>query len=261
MVSEFTAQKQSLSEQNKDAGVRPELRHLAIIMDGNGRWAESRGLQRSEGHSAGTRKLREVCIWCIEEKIPYLSVYAFSTENWRRPASEVKAIMDLILYFYREFWSEMAENGVRCKFAGDLSRLSLPVRNVCRKMAEMELREERLCLVICLNYGGRDELLRAFQKAEAAGCKTADKAELTEEALRRYLDLPDLPDPDMILRPGGEKRLSNFWVWQAAYAELYFSDVLWPDFSREDFDRALAVFRKTERRYGGLGCRQEECRK
>lgn len=252
-MNDCTDKKHSLNVLNKDAGVEHRLRHLAIIMDGNGRWAAQRGMSRSEGHSAGTRKLREVCIWCIEEDIPYLSVYAFSTENWKRPVSEVKAIMDLILYFYREFWREMAENGVRCDFAGDLSRLPLPVRKVCHKMRDLKIEEEKLRLVICLNYGGRDELLRAMQKAYMTASENKRKVvKLTEEDFTQFLDLPQLPDPDMILRPGGEKRLSNFWIWQAAYAELCFQDVLWPDFSRDDFNAAIQQFQNTDRRFGGL---------
>ena len=236
-----------------DAGAPLSLRHLAIIMDGNGRWAEARGLPRKEGHLAGAYKLRELCSWCIELSVPILSVYAFSTENWKRPIQEVNSIMGLISYFHKQFYPEIVEEGVRVRFAGDPGRLPKQVRKICEKMLAFDPENCKLELIICLNYGGRDEITRGVNRLLKDAQKTGKKLDqITEEELTAALDLPQYPDPDIIFRPGGESRLSNFWLWQSAYAELYFSDTLWPDLSREEFVALINHFEGVERRFGGL---------
>ena len=238
----------------KNAGANQSLRHLAIIMDGNGRWAEARGLARTEGHRRGAEVMRDVARACADRGIRILSLYTFSTENWRRPASEVNALMKLIATFFKKYQKELIEEGVVCRFAGDLSGLSPQVQKIIREVKELTLEKPRMQLVILLNYGGRDEIIRAVRKLAKSVAEGALKAEqLNETHLSQQLDLPDLPDPDLIVRTGGELRLSNFWLWQSAYSELYFTDTLWPDFSDSDLDEALRAYAGRKRRFGALG--------
>lgn len=238
----------------KNAGANQSLRHLAIIMDGNGRWAEARGLSRSEGHRRGAEVMRDVARACAERGIEILSLYTFSTENWRRPAAEVNTLMKLIATFFKKYQQELIEEGVVCRFAGDLSGLSPQVQKIIREVKELTPEKPRMQLVILLNYGGRDEIIRAVRKLAKSVADGELKAEQLNEAhLSQQLDLPDLPDPDLIIRTGGELRLSNFWLWQSAYSELYFTDTLWPDFSDSDLDEALRAYAGRKRRFGALG--------
>ena len=238
----------------KNAGANQSLRHLAIIMDGNGRWAEARGLSRSEGHRRGAEVMRDVARACAERGIEILSLYTFSTENWRRPAAEVNTLMKLIATFFKKYQQEFIEEGVVCRFAGDLSGLSPQVQKIIREVKELTPEKPRMQLVILLNYGGRDEIIRAVRKLAKSVADGELKAEQLNEAhLSQQLDLPDLPDPDLIIRTGGELRLSNFWLWQSAYSELYFTNTLWPDFSGSDLDEALRAYAGRKRRFGALG--------
>ena len=238
----------------KNAGANQSLRHLAIIMDGNGRWAEARGLSRSEGHRRGAEVMRDVARACADRGIRILSLYTFSTENWRRPTSEVNALMKLIATFFKKYQQELIEEGVVCRFAGDLSGLSPQVQKIIREVKELTLEKPRMQLVILLNYGGRDEIIRAVRKLAKSVADGELKAEqLNEAQLSQQLDLPDLPDPDLIIRTGGELRLSNFWLWESAYSELYFTNTLWPDFSGSDLDEALRAYAGRKRRFGALG--------
>ena len=238
----------------KNAGATQSLRHLAIIMDGNGRWAEARGLSRSEGHRRGAEVMRDVARACAERGIEILSLYTFSTENWRRPAAEVNTLMKLIATFFKKYQQELIEEGVVCRFAGDLSGLSPQVQKIIREVKELTLEKPRMQLVILLNYGGRDEIIRAVRKLAKSVADGELKAEqLNEAQLSQQLDLPDLPDPDLIIRTGGELRLSNFWLWESAYSELYFTNTLWPDFSGSDLDEALRAYAGRKRRFGALG--------
>lgn len=238
----------------KNAGATQSLRHLAIIMDGNGRWAEARGLSRSEGHRRGAEVMRDVARVCAERGIEILSLYTFSTENWRRPAAEVNTLMKLIATFFKKYQQELIEEGVVCRFAGDLNGLSPQVQKIIREVKELTLEKPRMQLVILLNYGGRDEIIRAVRKLAKSVADGELKAEQLNEAhLSQQLDLPDLPDPDLIIRTGGELRLSNFWLWESAYSELYFTNTLWPDFSGSDLDEALRAYAGRKRRFGALG--------
>ena len=206
-------------------------RHVAIIMDGNGRWAKRRGLPRTAGHAAGAENFRTIATYCKEIGLEYLTVYAFSTENWKRPVEEVSAIMGLLKKYLLEAIGRMERDRVKMRFFGDLSPLSAELRELCLETEEISKRYEGCQVNICLNYGGRDELLRAA-RAFALDCQEgrADPGHLTEAAFGQYLYSAGVPDPDLVIRPSGEVRISNFLLWQSAYAEFYFTDVLWPDF-------------------------------
>ena len=228
-------------------------RHIAIIMDGNGRWAKRRGLPRTAGHAAGAETFRRVATYCKEIGLDYLTVYAFSTENWKRPAEEVSAIMGLLKKYLLEAIGKMERDRVKMEFFGDLSPLTPELRELIERTREISKHYESCQVNICLNYGGRDEILRAargFARDCAQG--KADPDSLTEEQFSGKLFSHGVPDPDLIIRPSGELRLSNFLLWQAAYAEFYFTDVLWPDFSNEELLRAIADFQGRKRRYGGV---------
>ena len=228
-------------------------RHVAIIMDGNGRWAKKRGLPRTAGHAAGAETFRTIATYAKEIGLDYLTVYAFSTENWKRPVEEVSAIMGLLKKYLLEAIQKMERDRVKMEFFGDLSPLTPELRELCQRTREISKHYEGCQVNICLNYGGRDELLRAA-KAYAADCAAgrADPKQLSEEQLSGYLYSKGVPDPDLIIRPSGELRLSNFLLWQAAYAELYFTDVLWPDFTKEELLRAIAAYQSRSRRFGGV---------
>ena len=228
-------------------------RHVAIIMDGNGRWAKRRGLPRTAGHAAGAENFRTIATYCKEIGLEYLTVYAFSTENWKRPVEEVSAIMGLLKKYLLEAIGRMERDRVKMRFFGDLSPLSAELRELCLETEEISKRYEGCQVNICLNYGGRDELLRAA-RAFALDCQEgrADPGHLTEAAFGQYLYSAGVPDPDLVIRPSGEVRISNFLLWQSAYAEFYFTDVLWPDFSKEELHRALAAYQGRSRRFGGV---------
>ena len=230
-----------------------KLEHLAIIMDGNGRWAARRGLPRSMGHRKGAEVVKEITRAAGELGIKYLTLYAFSTENWKRPKDEVDGIMHLLEQYLHECIDTMEKDGNRLRFLGDLSVLTPELRELIDETNEISSRIEGFQANVCLNYGGRDEILhaaRAFARDCAAGKRDADA--LTEEGFSRYLYSCGLPDPDLLIRPGGEKRISNYLLWQCAYSEFYFCDTLWPDFTEKEFDKALIAYQQRERRFGGL---------
>jgi len=228
-------------------------RHIAIIMDGNGRWAKKRGLPRTAGHAAGAENFRTIATYCKDIGLDYLTVYAFSTENWKRPAEEVGAIMGLLKKYLLEAIGRMERDRVKMEFFGDLSPLTLELRELCERTREISKHYDGCQVNICLNYGGRDELLRAA-RAYAQDCLEgkADPNHLGESEFSDYLFSRGVPDPDLVIRPSGELRLSNFLLWQSAYAEFYFTDVLWPDFSKEELHKAIAAFQGRFRRFGGV---------
>ena len=226
-------------------------RHIAIIMDGNGRWAKKRGLPRTAGHAAGAESFRRIANYCRTLGVEYLTVYAFSTENWKRSADEVAGIMRLLGRYLREALEDMEKNRVCFRFFGDLSKLSPELQKLCQT-AESRSAEYDVQVNFCLNYGGRDEIVRAaksFATDVAEGKR--DPEELTEELLSQYLYSKDVPDPELIIRPSGELRTSNFLLWQSAYSEYVFMNVLWPDFSPEDLDQAIEEYHRRNRRFGG----------
>lgn len=228
-------------------------RHIAIIMDGNGRWAKKRGLPRTAGHKVGAEVFRTIATHCKDLGVDYLTVYAFSTENWKRPKDEVDTIMGLLKKYLMEAIDTMARDNIRLRFLGDISVLSEELQTLARETNAISETLDGFQANICLNYGGRDEILRAardFAKDCAAG-KCAPEA-LDEAQFSERLFSAGLPDPDLIIRPGGEQRISNFLLWQCAYAEFIFTDTLWPDFKKEDLDAAIVEFQRRNRRYGGI---------
>lgn len=228
-------------------------RHIAIIMDGNGRWAKKRGLPRTAGHAAGAEAFRRTANYCRTLGVEYLTVYAFSTENWKRSVEEVTGIMKLLGKYLDEALRDMEKNHVRFKFFGDLSRLSPELQKLCRDAEARSAGFGDVQVNFCLNYGGRDEIVnatRAFAQDVAAGKRKPE--ELTEELLSSYLYSADVPDPELIIRPSGEMRTSNFLLWQSAYSEYVFLNVLWPDFQPKDLDAAIAEYHRRNRRFGGV---------
>ena len=227
--------------------------HVAVIMDGNGRWAQKRGLPRTAGHKAGAEMFRRIGTYCKELGIDYLTVYAFSTENWKRPQEEVDAIMGLLKHYLHECIDTMERDKNRLRFLGDLSVLDEETRDLIRQTDEISARIEGFQANICLNYGGRDELVHAA-RAFAADCAAGkcEAGELTEAAFENYLYSAGLPSPELLIRPGGEMRISNYLLWQCAYSEFYFTDTLWPDFDEAAFDKALIAYQSRDRRFGGL---------
>ena len=227
--------------------------HIAIVMDGNGRWAKQRGLPRPAGHKAGAESFRTIANYAKSIGLQYLTVYAFSTENWKRPEDEVDAIMDLLEKYLREAIRDMDRNRVRFCFFGDLSRLSPELRREAQEAVERSKKYEGVQVNFCLNYGGRDEILRAVRRF-AAECAAGERKpeELDEGLLSSYLDSAGIPDPELIIRPSGEQRLSNFLLWQCAYSEFYYTDTLWPDFDESELDKAIAAYQSRDRRFGGV---------
>ena len=226
--------------------------HIAMIMDGNGRWAKARGLPRSEGHRAGGETVRRVLGFCRDAGIRYLTLYAFSVENWKRPKEEVDALMGLLVSYLAGEESMLHRHQVRLRIMGQRDDLPAEVQAALNHVESVTAHYERQ-LILCLSYGGRREIVSAAKKlAQAAAEGKLDPASIDEDVFATQLYLPDVPDPDLIVRTSGEMRLSNFLLWQASYAELYVTPVLWPDFDKADFDAALASFGKRERRYGGV---------
>lgn len=228
-------------------------RHIAIIMDGNGRWAKKRGLPRTAGHKVGAEVFRTIATYCKNIGVEYLTVYAFSTENWKRPKDEVDTIMALLKKYLVEAIDTMAKDNIRLHFLGDLSVLSPELQKLTEETNAISANLDGFQANICLNYGGRDEILRAA-KSFAADCENGvcTAADLTEERFAQGLFSSGLPDPDLIIRPGGETRVSNFLLWQCAYSEFIFTDTLWPDFKEKDLDAAIIEFQRRNRRYGGV---------
>ena len=231
----------------------PPPEHIAIIMDGNGRWAKKRGLPRTAGHAAGAETFRRIATYCRSIGVKYLTVYAFSTENWKRSRDEVESIMALFEKYLHEAIDEMEQDHIRLKVLGDLSRISPELRALIERTAEISTHYDGFQANICINYGGRDEIVHAARRF-AAQCAAGERKpeELTEEAFGALLYSGGIPDPELIIRPSGEERVSNFLLWQSAYSEYYFTDVLWPDFDERELDRAIAAYQKRDRRFGGV---------
>jgi len=226
--------------------------HVGIIMDGNGRWASRRGLPRSAGHRAGADNMREIVRAANEIGIKYLTVYAFSTENWSRPKDEVDNIMDLLLEFLKNADKEIGNNKIRIKIIGERNCLSEEIVREIDRITEKTKLNDGITLIIALNYGGRREIANAAkQLALKVKEGKLDPDDINEELVSKHLYTADIPDPDLIIRPSGEKRISNFLLWQSSYAEFWFSDVLWPDFSKKDLMEAIEVYQKRDRRFGG----------
>ncbi|MDR0464939.1 MAG: di-trans,poly-cis-decaprenylcistransferase [Treponema sp.] len=221
--------------------------HVGIIMDGNGRWAQKRGLVRTQGHLEGLKTAKKIVKAASDLGIKYLTLYAFSTENWKRASDEVGFIMDLVKQYLRAEFDFSKKNKIRTRFAGDFQGLPSDIQ----KEISVSIRDtadfEGMQVVLAINYGGRDEIIRAFRKYAA---ETTD--EINEKVFHKYLDNPDIPDPDLIIRSAGEYRTSNFLLWESAYSEFYISDKLWPDWEKGDLENAVADFQKRDRRYGGI---------
>ncbi len=223
--------------------------HVAIIMDGNGRWAISRGLPRLAGHKAGTENLRRVIRSTVEFGIPYLTIYAFSTENWGRPPEEVQGLMRILEDVIDRELNELHKEGVQLRHIGRLERLAPTLQEKVLDAIELTRENTRLVLNIAFNYGGRDEIVQAIQRIIRDGVPAED---VNDEMVGRYLYTAGVPDPDLIIRTSGELRVSNFLIWQAAYSEWYITPTFWPDFDKEEYRRALETFAQRDRRYGGV---------
>ena len=237
------------------AAIGPELlpEHIGIIMDGNGRWAKKRGLPRQAGHAAGAQVFRKITKYCEKRGIRYLTVYAFSTENWKRPKNEVDAIMNLLRDYLKESLADFDAENIRTRFIGDLSPLAPDIREMMAEAESKTAEKTGMCLNIAVNYGGRPELAQAARRLAQEVRDGALRAEdIDEEMLSARLYTVGQPDPDLILRPSGEYRLSNFMIWQSAYAEYVFMDILWPDFTPRDLEAALAEYARRNRRFGGV---------
>src|SRR5438552_2548144 len=227
----------------------PLPRHVAIVMDGNGRWAKKRFMPRFFGHKAGVDSLVKTVLACADRGIEYLTVYAFSSENWKRPSEEVSGLMGLVLVAVAKYLSKLAGEGVRIKIIGDRSQVSDKLRQAWEQAESSTEHNTRITLSVAFNYGGRWDIVQACRQAIAAGVAPED---LDEAALNRYMALSHAPDPDLFIRTGGEVRISNFLLWQVAYSELYFTDCLWPEFGAAALDAALAAFARRDRRFGGV---------
>ena len=228
-------------------------RHIAIIMDGNGRWAKKRGLPRTAGHKVGAEVFRTIATYCKDLGVEYLTVYAFSTENWKRPKEEVDTIMGLLKRYLLEAIDTMAKDNIRLRLLGDLTSLPRELQDLAAQTNAISETLNGFQANVCVNYGGRDELVNAA-KAFAQDCVAGKYVpeQLREAQFEQYLSSAGLPDPDLLIRPGGEQRISNFLLWQCAYAEFVFTDTLWPDFKKEDLDAAIIEFQRRHRRYGGI---------
>ena len=228
-------------------------RHIAIILDGTGRWAQRRGMPRTAGHKVGAETFRTIATYCRDIGIDYLTVYAFSTENWKRPKDEVDTIMSLLRRYLLEAIDTMERDNVRLSFMGDMSVLSQELRDLVDQCNTISERLTGCQCNICINYGGRAEIVHAAQRFARDCMEGAAKPEdLTEDSFEGYLYSAGIPSPELLIRPGGEQRLSNFLLWQCAYAELYYTDVLWPDFTKEDLHRAIAAYQHRSRRFGAV---------
>ena len=233
--------------------------HVAVIMDGNGRWAEQRSLPRAKGHEAGARAVRATVEACREIGIPWLTLYAFSQENWGRPEDEVGALMDLLVQFLRDERERLDRHQIRLRTVGATDKLPAPVRSELLKVIDETKAHAAMNLTLALSYGGRDELVhaaRALAREVKAG--TLAPEAITPERFAQSLYLPELPDPDLLIRTSGEMRISNFLLWQVAYSEIYVTDVLWPDFDRIQFERALESYEKRQRRFGKTAAQMKE---
>lgn len=247
----FSSRKQENEDISLDENNIPK--HIAIIMDGNGRWAKQRNLPRSMGHKAGVENIREIVKECSRLGVKYLTLYAFSTENWKRPAEEVNAIMKLLVEYLKKEIDELHKNEVVLRTIGDIEILP----NVCKEELENAYKKTKdntgLVLNLALNYGGRDEILRGIKLLyEDLNMEKIILEDINTEMFCKYLYTKNMPDPDLIIRPSGEQRISNFLLWQCAYSELWYSDINWPDFKKEHLHKAIYDFQNRDRRFGGI---------
>ncbi|MBQ3266150.1 MAG: isoprenyl transferase [Ruminococcus sp.] len=227
--------------------------HVGIIMDGNGRWAKKRGLPRSAGHTAGAQTFRKIARYCSDIGIKYLTVYAFSTENWKRPSDEIDALMRLFKDYLQEAIRDFKDDSIVLRFIGDRSAFSPELLSLMQENEDESRDRDGMVLNIAMNYGGRAELVTAFRDiADKVKDGTLSPDAITEQTISDYLYTAGQPDPDLIIRPSGENRTSNFLLWQSAYAEYVIMDVLWPDFTQEDMNSALIEYAKRSRRFGGI---------
>ncbi|MEE1054791.1 MAG: isoprenyl transferase [Acutalibacteraceae bacterium] len=236
----------ALFKNKNEERVLPE--HIAIIMDGNGRWAKKRSLPRTAGHIAGAKTFKNIARYCNKIGLKYLTVYAFSTENWKRPKDEVEGIMNLLRDYLKDAENFKDEN-IKVKFIGDLEPLADDIKELIKKDEDGSKDATGLNLNIAINYGGRDEITKAVKRIVASGISPED---ITEQTVSDYLYTKGMPDPDFIIRPSGEYRLSNYLIWQSAYAEYWFSDILWPDFTPKHLEKAIDEYNHRNRRFGGV---------
>jgi len=221
-------------------------KHIAIIMDGNGRWAEAQGLKRIKGHSKGAEVVRNITTYCAKIGIPYLTLYAFSTENWKRSTEEVSFLMELLSTYLKKELKTYMKNNIRFKVIGDISKFSSSLQKQIEKCIKETENNTSLTQILALNYGSRDEIIRAIKNIPTDKIPT-----LTEEEFEFFLDTKEAPPVDLLIRTSGEERISNFLLWQIAYAEFYFTEVLWPDFTENILENAISHYTKRERRFGG----------
>lgn len=227
--------------------------HIAIILDGNGRWAKAKGMPRNYGHTAGARNVETVCQTAHDLGVKYVTMYAFSTENWNRPEGEVEALMKLLESYLKNCIKTADKNNMRVRVIGDTTRLSERFQERIRELEAASAKNDGLNLQIAINYGSRDEMTRAMRRmSEDVVAGKRKPEEITESVFEEYLDTAGIPDPDLLIRTSGELRLSNFLLWQLAYSEFYFTDVPWPDFHKEELERAIEAYNKRDRRFGGL---------
>ncbi len=227
--------------------------HVAIIMDGNGRWATTRGLSRTEGHKKGAEAAQRVVEAARDMGIPYITLFSFSSENWNRPPAEIDDLMNLLRYYLTREMAEMKKNGARLLVIGDRTKLPQDIVNIILKVEDETKDNRRITVVIALSYGGRQDIVFAARElARLAKANEVDIEKIDEDIFSRYLMTRGIPDPDLMIRTSGESRISNFLMWQLAYAELFFTNTLWPDFGRKDMEEAVAFFNGRDRRYGGL---------
>lgn len=226
--------------------------HIAIILDGNGRWAKAKGMPRNYGHAQGSKNVERICEDAYKMGVKYLTVYAFSTENWSRPQSEVDALMKLLRNYMKTCLKTAEKNRMKVRVLGDKTRLDEDIRTRIAELEAATVNNDGLNFQIALNYGSRDEMIRAIRRL-AKDCEDGkvNSAEITERMFESYLDTHDIPDPDLLIRTSGELRLSNYLLWQLAYTEFYFTDVLWPDFTKEELQKAIEHYNKRDRRFGG----------
>ena len=227
--------------------------HVAIILDGNGRWAKSKGIPRNYGHAQGSKNVERICEEAWRLGIKYLTVYAFSTENWNRPQDEVDALMNLLRRYMKTCLTTASKNDMKVRVIGDITRLDEDIRSRILELEEATKNNGGLNFQIAINYGSRDELVRGIRRlAQDCVDNKQDPAEITEAVIERYLDTHGIPDPDLLIRTSGEQRLSNFLLWQLAYTEFYFTDVHWPAFTKEELIKAIEQYNKRDRRFGGV---------
>lgn len=228
-------------------------RHVAIILDGNGRWAKKRMLPRNAGHAAGSKNVEKICEAAWNMGIEYVTMYAFSTENWSRPQEEVDALMKLLHSYLRDCIKTSKKNNMQVRVIGDITRLEPQLQDKIRELEQVSAQNTGLHFQVALNYGGRDEITRAVRRMVQDACDGKLSSEDVQEArIVDYLDTRDIPDPDLMIRTSGEQRLSNYLLWQLAYAEFYFTDVLWPDFDKKELAKAVEFYQSRDRRYGGI---------